>query len=98
MQGDEAENAAAGLQPPNGEAPFLRRTFWGFTLGDAAHARKVVRMLPWTFAPGDGYVVFSMDSETKEKITKRQGPRYRGAIATAKRPDAVLAEGLVLRC
>ena len=61
----QAEDVAAGLQPPNGETPFLRKTFWGFTLGDAAHARKVVRVLLCKFSPGDGYNDFCRETGTR---------------------------------
>jgi len=37
---------------------------------------------------------FFRETETRRKIIKRQGRRCRGGIATAKRPDAALAEDL----
>ena len=67
---------------------------WSFTLGAVAYAREVVRVLPFTFAPWNGSIDFNRETETRSKIARRQGRRCRGGIATAKRPDAVLAEGI----
>ena len=64
MQGDKAEKVAAGLQPLNGETPFLRKTFRGFALGDAAHAEEVARVLLCSISPGDGYNGFCRETET----------------------------------
>ena len=61
----QAEDAAAGLQPPNGETPFLRKTFRGFTLGDAAHAERVVGVLLCTFSSGGGYNGLCRETETR---------------------------------
>ena len=97
MQGDKAEDGAAGLQSSNGQAPFPRKAFGASGWGLQPMPGRSSGYFSEPLQLGMAIYFFIMKTGIRGKVTKRQGQRYRGGIAIAKRPDAVLAEDFALR-
>ena len=73
MQGGKSKGGAAGLQPPNGEAPFLRRTYGASNCGEQTVPRKSPGSSPVPLLLGVVAVFFGLGTETRGQSSGRRG-------------------------